>query len=60
MKLNTIRYTLVVTNLIFQLLTARLKPSYDSDSVTESLKLFHSLIVLAKKLNMYFPMRRVE
>ena len=52
MKLNTIRYTLVVTNKMIKLLTARLKPSYDSDSITESLKLFQSLIVLATNLNL--------
>ena len=52
MKLNTIRYALVVTNKIIKLLTARLKPSYDSDSIAESFQLFQSLIVLAKNLNL--------
>ena len=35
---------------ITKLLTTLLKPSYDSDSVTGSLKLFQSLLVVAKKL----------
>ena len=37
---------------ITKLLTTLFKPSYDSDSVAGFLKLFQSLIVVAKKLNL--------
>ena len=42
MILKTIIYTLVITNNMTKLLTARLNPLYDSNSITESLKLFQS------------------
>ena len=38
MKINTIKYTIIVTNWIIKLLTARLRPSYVSDSIAESLR----------------------
>ena len=43
MILKTIIYTLVITNNITKLLTARLNPLYDSNSITESFKLFQTL-----------------
>ena len=60
MILKTIIYTLVITNKMTKLLMARLNPLYDSNSITESFKLFQSLIVLAKKLNLCFLIRRVK
>ena len=42
MRLKTIIYTLVVTNKMTKLLTGRFKPLYDSNSITESLRLFQS------------------
>ena len=42
MILKTIIYTLVITNKKNKLLTARFKPLHDSNSITESLKLFQS------------------
>ena len=59
MILKTIIYTLVITNEMNKLLTARFKPLYDSNSITESLKLFQSLIncsIKKTKLNLLvFP-----
>ena len=49
MILKTIIYTLVITNKMTKLLTARLNPLYDSNSITESLKLFQSLINCSNK-----------
>ena len=43
MILKTIIYTLVITNNMTKLLTARLNPLYDSNSITESFKLFQTL-----------------
>ena len=43
MILKTIIYTLVITNKMTKFFTAaRLMPLYDSNSITESLKLFQS------------------
>ena len=59
MILKTIIYTLVITNKMTKLLTARLNPLYDSNSITESFKLFQTLINCSSqetKLNLYvFP-----
>ena len=49
MILKTIIYTLVITNKMTKLLTARFKPLYDSNSITESLKLFQSLINCSRR-----------
>ena len=49
MILKTIIYTLVITNKMTKFFTARLKPLYDSNSITESLKLFQSLINCSSK-----------
>ena len=49
MILKTIIYTLVITNKKNKLLTARFKPLHDSNSITESLKLFQSLINCSRK-----------
>ena len=45
MILKTIIYIpLVITNNMTKLLTARLNPLYDSNSITESFKLFQTLL----------------
>ena len=49
MILKTIIYTLVITNNMTKLLTARFNPLYDSNSITESFKLFQSLINYSSK-----------
>ena len=49
MILKTIIYTLVITNKMTKFFTARLKPLYDSNSITESLKLFQSSINCSSK-----------
>ena len=49
MILKTSIYTLVITNKMTKLLMARLKPLYDSNSITESVKLFQSLINCSSK-----------
>lgn len=38
MKINTIKYTLIVTNEIIKLLMARLRPLNVSESIAESLR----------------------
>ena len=49
MILKTIISSLVITNKMTKFFTARLKPLYDSNSITESLKLFQSLINCSSK-----------